>query len=67
MIIWLFFVSNELLIYNMKPCNLCLNDLLPSADGNKCHTYMSKIYETVRVKWYIFCKIPEVSVTMLSK
>ena len=30
--------------------HLCLNDLLTSADGNKCHTFISKIYKTVCVK-----------------
>ena len=50
MTIWLFFVSYKLLIFNMKPCNLCLNDLVPSTDGNKCHTFISKIYKTVCVK-----------------
>ena len=47
MTIWLF--SYKLLIFNITPCNLCLNDLVPSADGNKCHTFISKIYKTVCV------------------
>ena len=33
----------------MKPCNLCLNDLVPSTDGNKCHTFICKIYNTMCV------------------
>ena len=62
MTIWQFFVSYKLLIFNMKPCNLYLNDLVPSADGNKCHTFIGKIYKTVYI-----CKIPEVSMIMRSK
>ena len=46
MTIWLF----SCLIFNIEPCNLCLIDLVPSADGNKCHTFISKIYKTVCVK-----------------
>ena len=38
------------LIFNIKPCNLCLNDLMSSAVGNKCHTFIGKIYKTVCVK-----------------
>ena len=51
MTIWLFVVSYELLTCTIKPCNLCLNDLLPSAvDGNKCHTLIGTIYKPVCVK-----------------
>ena len=42
-----FFVSYKLLIFNIKPCNLCWNDLVPC---NKCHTFISTIYKTVCVK-----------------
>ena len=47
MTIWLFIVSYKLLIFNIKPCHLCLNDLVPIADGNKCHTFIRNIYKTV--------------------
>ena len=50
MTILVFFVSYRLFIFNIKPCNVCLNDLVPSADGNKCHTFISKIYKTMCVK-----------------
>ena len=56
--------------FNMKPCNLCLNDVVPSTDGNKCHTLKSKIAgeidQTVCAKMvHIF--IPEVSMIMRLK
>ena len=50
----------------MRPCNLCLNDLVSSTVGNKCHTLIRKIDQTVCVKM-VHILIPEVTMIMRLK